>query len=36
MSDFNISLVNYDSHPETNDFIINLVVSHYPSHSPSN
>ena len=29
MGDFNINLVNYDSHPETNDFIINLMVSHY-------
>ena len=28
MGDFNINLVNYDSHPETNDFI-NLMVSHY-------
>ena len=28
MGDFNVSLVNYDSHPETNDFI-NLIVSHY-------
>ena len=28
MADFNINLVNYDLHPETNDFI-NLMVSHY-------
>ena len=28
MGDFNINLVNYDSHPETNDFI-NLMVSRY-------
>ena len=28
MGDFNINLVNYGSHPETNDFI-NLMVSHY-------
>ena len=28
MGDFNINLVNYDSHHETNDFI-NLMVSHY-------
>ena len=28
MGDFNINLANYDSHPETNDFI-NLMVSHY-------
>ena len=28
MGDFNINLVNYDSHPETIDFI-NLMVSHY-------
>ena len=28
IGDFNINLVNYDSHPETNDFI-NLMVSHY-------
>ena len=31
MGDFNINLVNYDSHPETNDFI-NLMVSHYLLH----
>ena len=28
MGDFNINLVNYDSYPETNDFI-SLIVSHY-------
>ena len=28
MGDFSINQVNYDSHPETNDFI-NLMVSHY-------
>ena len=28
MGDFNINLLKYQSHPETNDFI-NLMVSHY-------
>ena len=28
MGDFNINLLNYDSHSETNNFI-NLIVSHY-------
>ena len=28
MGDFSINLVNYDPHPETNDFI-NLMVSYY-------
>ena len=28
MGDFNINLLNYQSHSETNDFI-NLMVSHY-------
>ena len=28
MGDFNINLLNYDSHSETNDFI-NLMISHY-------
>ena len=28
MGDFNISLLNYEAHSETNDFI-NLMVSHY-------
>ena len=28
MGDFNINLLKYESHPETNDFI-NLMVSHY-------
>ena len=28
MGDFNIKLLKYQSHPETNDFI-NLMVSHY-------
>ena len=28
MGDFNINLLNYGSHSETNDFV-NLMISHY-------
>ena len=31
MGDFNINLLNYDSHSETNDFI-NLMISHFLPH----